>query len=98
MSPNLFNHRWSYRAEQENFLRAGFGKLIAACMTLFRYSESSVIPENPSRTNGQLGHLCRITLPIARSGDAGRRVPEIRPPYPGLADAPPAGSVRSSVR
>jgi len=56
-----------------------------------------VLPENPSRANEQHGPSRRITPPIVRSGDAGRRVPEMRPPYPGLADAPSAGSVRPSI-
>ena len=56
-----------------------------------------VIPEHPSRINGQSSRSCRITLPIARSGDAGRRVLEMRPPFHGLADAPPAGSARPSL-
>jgi hypothetical protein len=62
------------------------------------HSRNRVCPEDLLRINGQNGRSCRITLLIVRSGDAGRRGPEMRPPYPGLADAPSAGSVRPSIR
>ena len=58
----------------------------------------AVLPENLSRTNEQHGRPHRITLQVARTGDAGRRVPEMRLPYPGSVGAPSADSVRPLLK
>jgi hypothetical protein len=56
---------------------------------------AGVVPENPSCAFSEPNPFTR---PTVRSGDAGHRVPEMRPPCPGLADALAAGSVRPSIR
>ena len=58
----------------------------------------AVVPENLSRTNEQHGRRHQITLQVARNGDAGRRVPEMRLPYPGSVDAPSADLVRPLLK
>src|ERR1700680_1039904 len=62
-----------------------------------RATEALSVPKTRRAPFGRTAATSQIILLVVLS-DAGRRVPEMRLPCPGLADAPSAGSVRPSIR
>jgi transposase len=87
------------QAEPSPIPKANASAGLLAQVLVAKYADGlPVLPENSSRASCQSGRQFWITRLIVRSGGEGRRVPPPRSPYPGLADAPSADSVRPSIR